>query len=152
MTAVLAPTGPFPAEVLVGARSALFLFGAAFLGANDAIHARAAGVPGTVVDRDPERLEQMRRLYPDTWTFVCRDAFEFVYCEGFSWRWDVVSCDPFTGIAADRCLSLLPDIAGLARRALTLTIPHALPAQSLDGWEATTMKRTRLADWLVLTR
>ena len=151
MKAEIAPAGPYPAEIFDGARSALFLFGAGFLGANDAVYAMRAGVPGTVVDLDQGKLDEMRPIYPESWTFVCWDAFACI--TGSRTRsWDVVSADPFTGEAADRCLSMLHELAGLARRALTLTITPATPAQILDGWEATTMKRTRLADWLVLTR
>jgi len=150
---VIAPVGPFPAELLVGARSALFLFGAGFLGANDAIHALKAGVPGTVVDTDRGKLDEMRLLYPHTWKFVCRDVFADVADRRRRQRrWDVVSADPFTGDTADRCLTLLPDLLALANRALVLTVAAGVSVPCPAGWAAVTMPRTRIAGWVVFTR
>lgn len=148
MTVVAA--GPFPDELLVGARSALFLFGAAFLGANDAVWALNAGVRSTVVDRDAERLEEMRTLYPASWRFVGEDVFEFI--ASASRRWDVVTADPFTGDTADRCLAMLPAFARITNDTLIVTISSRVPSPKVAGWKVSRMPRTRLADWLVLTR
>jgi hypothetical protein len=78
-------------------KTGLLLFGAAFQGDNDGQYLRAAGYTCTVVDIDAERIEQMRPLYPDDWTFVCADAYRFASdAIKRGARWDVVSVDPFT--------------------------------------------------------
>lgn len=141
----------YPTHILDGCRTGLFLFGAGFLGENDAAYARAAGIRSVVVDSDRVKLAEMKPRFPASWDFVCGDAFEFV--KAIRFQWDIVSADPFTGDASDRCLALLPEIAAFARRAVTLTI--SAPVESLpivEGWESSLWSRTRLASWLVLTR
>jgi hypothetical protein len=142
---------PYPSEVFADARSALFLFGAAFLGRNDATHARRAGVTATVVDTDGLNLRRMRRLYPADWKFVHEDAYE--YASASAGGFDVVSVDPFTN-QIERCVEWLHVFARLAVRALTLTIHLGQTLPTLDGWRSARMGRgpRAKADWLVLTR
>jgi hypothetical protein len=98
----------------------LVLFAAAFGGAQDAAFIRDAGLRGTCVDNDVERLGQMADEFPAGWEFVPDDVFEFAetaFLEG--WQWDVVSLDPFTNLMA-RCAAELDTWCALARRAVIL--------------------------------
>jgi hypothetical protein len=146
-----ARSGPYPKELLPGCETALVLFGAAFLGANDAIHLADAGIAAvTVVDIDGDRLERMRALYPPTWRFVAADAFAFSATEREAGaRYDLLSIDPFTGLMP-RCREHLPVFLELARRALVLGVEHGGVFEPPAGWRASRVERSDLADWLVL--
>jgi hypothetical protein len=142
---------PYPAEIPRGRESALVLFGAAFLGVNDAIHMAGAGMTAvTVVDTDAERLETMRRLYPDEWDFHAVDAFAFVEAQrDAGTRYDVVSADPFTGLM-QRCRAELPAFCALARHAVVLGAEREQELDPPDGWRCRRAARSELADWIVL--
>ena len=52
---------------------------------------------------DAERLFEMAAIYPDEWTFVCDDVFDYArrrYAEGRTY--DLVSLDPPTNLF-ERC-------------------------------------------------
>lgn len=143
--------GPYPTELLVGCESALVLFGAAFLGINDAIHVAAAGIADvTVVDVDAARLATMRSLYPAGWEFVESDAFDFAGRQSAAHaRYDLVSADPWTDLMP-RCRDLLPTLVSLARRAVVLGVEPALSLEAPAGWDGRRIERSALSDWLVL--
>lgn len=149
----LSRAGPYPAEMLAGRESGLLLFGAAFLGINDAVHffnARISDV--TVVDIDKARLDTMRALYPATWKFVEADAFAFAEKQrAAGTEYDVVSADPFTDLMP-RLRTELPTFCALARRAVVFGIEHGQPLDPPEGWCARRVERTGLADWVVLER
>lgn len=154
LTAVKTAAGPYPTRLLEREGSALLLFGAAFLGANDGIHIRDAGMYATVVDTDEQRLAEMRELYPATWVFVHDDAIEYA-ARARDKSFDIVSVDCYTGNASRLCLSMAPEWARLARRVVVVTAgrgdldePFAPP----DGWRSWVMRRTPLAQWLVMER
>lgn len=143
--------GPYPTELLEGAGSALFLFGAGFLGANDAGHAAAAGVPSTVVDIDEAKLEQMRGLYPDDWEFVRADAFDYIAAQRGRRRWDLVSVDPFLGSSDLRCQAILPGLLELTNGPLVLGCARLASPDIPAGWDRRLLGRSSRASWLVLT-
>lgn len=117
----------FPTHVLAGAESAACFFCAGFLGRNDVIHVADAKVRRVVlVDNDPGKLEEMFRLYPQTWATFHGDAFaaaEEMRARGDGF--DVSIVDPWSN-----------------------AIPHALLA--IPTWLAVTRKHLVIAasrDW-----
>ena len=65
------PRELYPRRVLDGLTTALVLFAAAFHGRQDAIWIAKAGMNGTCVDIDAEKLEEMKVAYPaagSSWT------------------------------------------------------------------------------------
>lgn len=146
-----ARAGQYPTGVLRGTESALILFGAAFLGVNDAIHFAKAGIARvTVVDIDETRLERMRPLYPDSWEFVAADAFAFAderRDEGM--LYDLVSADPFSDLMP-RCRESLPTLCALARRFVVLGVEHGLTPAAPPGWRGRRFERSAPHDWFVL--
>jgi hypothetical protein len=144
---------PYPTHLLENARTGLILFSAAFLGHNDAIHFALEDVETTCVDINAERLEEMSRLYPDDWVFVCRDAWEFAAERAAAGdKWDVVSADSFLGNATDKSLMSLELWCSVAGRALTATLPVGADYDVPVGWTADTFVRNSNVLWLVLTR
>lgn len=141
MAAVDQSLGVYPTRLLEGATSALFLFGAGFLGANDAGHARAAGVRATVVDIDRVSIGLMRASYPDDWEFVEADAFSYAKeaIRG-GWRWDVVSVDSPTDLF-DRAANATPLWCRLARTAVVLGIGRDTQVETPDGWQVSGYQR-----------
>jgi len=86
--------GSFPIEVLEGSTTALLLFGAGFLGANDGIFVHDAGLSAvTVVDTDPVKIDEMRPIFPN-WSFERREARTYAYQDASPA--DVVIVDPWT--------------------------------------------------------
>lgn len=145
---------PYPTHLLTGCETGLVLFAAAFLGHNDAIHFAEAGLEGTCCDIDAERLEEMKRLYPDNWTFVAGDAWELAQeAADADLQWDVVSVDTFTGEATDRSLSSLDLWCRLARRVVTATITDEVSVIDVPGgWTLSLYPRSDTVSWLVLSR
>lgn len=113
----------FPKHLLKGCESALFLFGAGFYGRNDACWAVEAGVPGTVVDTDFDKLSVMEGIYPDDWLFIRSDAFDFVDfhkgSDGLTWDFISVDC-PLDLVIT--CYNRLYDWRSLSNRAAILTM------------------------------
>jgi len=151
---IAAEACPYPAELLPQGGTGLCLFAAGFLGQNDAIHMWGAGMTVFLVDTDQERLVEMTSLYPPDWNLAVCDAWDFAQ------RWasifrpsgsDVVSVDNFTGEIEPRVLNDLPLWCSLARRMVTVTLGNGATYEVPDGWQATTMRRSPLASWLVLT-
>lgn len=142
--------GPYPTDKLQGCETALLLFGAGFLGMNDAIHVADAGMHGTVVDTDREMLERMLPLYPADWVFVEGDAWWFAEHIGASF--DVVSVDCFTGDAELKAHQTIGRWCSMASRLVTMTKTRSTPPVSVLGWESSLMRRSGRADWLVLER
>jgi hypothetical protein len=63
----------------------------------------------------------MERIYPDGWRFEDSDAFGFrdiSVTNGLTW--DVVTADPFTGQAMDRCHRELAEWCKLANNAVVM--------------------------------
>jgi hypothetical protein len=143
--------GAYPTDILADCERALVMFGAAFLGVNDAIYMAAAGLADvTVVDIDAGKLDAMQRLYPRTWEFVLADAFDFLDGQlGAGTRYDVVSADPFTDLMP-RCRAELPSLCALARHSVVLGIEHRLVFDPPQGWRSRRIERSELADWMVL--
>src|SRR4051812_16962494 len=108
---------PYPLWALEGCETALIVFASEFGGMNDAAWVVDAGVRATCVDINADKLNAMRENYPDDWSFVCQDAYEFAaLTDG---RWDVVSLDPFTN-HFDRCADNIKVWCKLARRAVII--------------------------------
>lgn len=143
---------PYPAHLLADCDTGLVLFAAAFMGHNDAIHFARRDLETTCVDVDGAKLEEMRGLYPDSWTFVEADAWEFA--RRSRKKWDAVSADTFSGDAMQRSLSDLELWCSRARRVVTATTTldgaeeHLIP----DGWRSSVYPRSGRFAWLVLTR
>lgn len=148
---IRADAGPYPVELLEGCRSGLILFGAAFLGRNDAIHMLDAGVICDVVDIDQVKLDEMAHLYPADWHFYATDAWWFA--EASRVRYDVVSVDTWTGDLAAESLKSLPLWCSVARKLVTLTVEPDTEAVLIPaGWKSSVVRRSKKADWLVLER
>jgi len=148
---------PYPVSSLAELNSGLCLFAAAFLGHNDAIHFAEAGLRGTAVDINRERLAEMEALYPDEWDFWAEDAWAFAdFARRAGRTWDVVSADTFTGDATLRSITHLDAWTSLARRLVTATITDAeiplLRTAVPDGWEAWIVIRAKGIYWLALER
>jgi hypothetical protein len=140
----------YPADLLPEGGTALALFAAAFLGANDSIHFARKDMYGTCVDTNEKRLREMSLLYPESWIFVNDDAWEFA--ERVDFKWDVVSADTFLGNATERSLQTLDLWCSLAEKMVTATIPRGQSPVIPDGWRAQIFPRSAIASWLVLQR
>lgn len=146
---------PYPVALLDKCETGLCLFAAAFCGHNDAVHFAEAGLVGTCVDIDGERLLEMRDLYPPDWTFTVADAWKFAdtACALDLW-WDAVSIDTFTGDAMCHSLDSLDLWCSLARRFVTVTLTedardsYRVP----QGWNSFHFQRAQGVYWLVLER
>jgi hypothetical protein len=135
LDAVRAAGGPagFPVDLLTGCRTALVLFAARWHGRQDAAWIAKAGLHGTCVDLDGERLAEMKAIYPDGWEFVEGDAFDAPELAAGS-DWDVVTLDPFTGLfqeVADR----LDDWCQLANHLVVLGCGHDTDIVAPAGWK-----------------
>lgn len=110
----------FPRDLLIGCKDALVVFAAGFLGMQDAFWISEAGIRATCLDHDGVRLEEMHKLYPDTWEFFKTDSFEWVTNASRAGRtWDLVSVDCNTN-HFERCARLLPLWCRLARKVVII--------------------------------
>lgn len=135
-----AAAGLYPRRVLDGCESALVLFAAAWHGKQDAVWIAEAGLTGTCVDLDGEKLDEMAAVYPDGWEFAAEDAF--VFATRAQRRWDVVSIDCPTNLF-DRCADLVPLWCLLARKAVVLGSGSGVVADPPKGWRMTeTVRRS----------
>lgn len=139
----------FPTEILPGCSTALVLFAAAFLGEQDAAWIEEAGIVGTCVDHDEDRLKEMVRIYPDRWIFVNQDVYRFA--GKATWHWDLVTVDCPSN-EFDKCERLIELWCGLARISVVLgTAPGASSVTAPDGWRVSrTIRRSPIANWTVL--
>ena len=143
----------YPAQYLEGLETGLCLFGAAFSGANDAIHFYEHGLRTNVVDTDFERLSKMRRLYPDDWQFVHVDAWEYAEAaRREELAFDAVSVDTFTGDAEIRSLASLELWTSIANELVTVTATPGKPFDVPDGWIVSKHWRGPGVYWLCLRR
>lgn len=122
----------YPRTYLDGCRSALVVFAAAFMGAQDAIWIHDAGLTATCIDNDADRLDRMQGLYPAGWEFLQVDAYEWL--ETAKGAWDVVSVDSPTG-HFDRCAERVGVFCKLARSLVVLGIGTDTHVEAPDGWE-----------------
>jgi len=153
ITEVATEARPYPTYLLEGAETGLCLFSAAFLGHNEAIHFVLENVQTTCVDIDQHKLDTMAELYPETWYFICRDAWEFAddaAIKGMSW--DVVSVDTFRGNATERSLATLELWCAIAKQAVIATLELGQTYDVPEGWTANEFQRNSEVFWLVLTR
>ncbi len=147
---ISAQARPYPAHLLNGCETGLCLFSAAFDGWNDAIHMARNDLETTCVDIDATRLLEMRDLYPESWTFLAADAWEFA--ERVRIRWDAVSVDTFTGEATERSLQSLDLWCSLANKVVTVTLTDGAGYETPTGWLAWTFPRSGVVSWLVLEK
>lgn len=128
----------YPRHALLGCEDALVLFAAAFHGAQDAVWIADAGLTATCVDIDQFKLMQMEDAYPDEWSFVCADAFEYTTGAAIDAKrqWDVVSVDCPSNLF-DRCAELVPLWCLLARRAVILGTGIHTDVVPPTGWQIT---------------
>jgi hypothetical protein len=144
---------PYPTYLLEGAETGLCLFSAAFMGHNDVIHFALEGVEATCVDVDEVKLAAMQAIYPEQWTFVCRDAWEFAAEAARDGRsWDIVSVDTFRGNATERSLADLGAWCALADKAVLATLEKGQTYETPEGWTDNLFVRNSEVFWLVLTR
>jgi hypothetical protein len=145
----------FPRDVLAGCQSALMLFCAAFHGRNDCIWVEEAGLTDvTAIDLDEGKLEQMRELYPESWRFVCADAFAAPRALATG-HWDLVCVDAFGGNDADRALTMLDEWCRLARKVVVITAIGQVAHEAPAGWTSRFVRRSDHLGgcyWLVLER
>lgn len=128
--------GPYPADVLDGCGTALLLFAGGFRGRNDGIHVCDAGAAAVCVDIDPSGLNEMERLYPTSWRFVCADAFGFAEKAAAAGdSWDVVSVDCPTALFA-ACGAAVNLWCSVARRAAVVGCGADTVVTVPDGWAA----------------
>jgi hypothetical protein len=128
----------YPRHVLEGAETALCVFAAAFLGRQDAHWLNEAGLQVDCIDIDLPRLERMKALYPESWRYLCVDAFDFAKNTGG--MWDVVSVDCPTG-AFQRCADMIGTWCDLARQAVILGTGHDTALTPPPGWKLTDFRR-----------
>lgn len=124
----------FPRDILRDSKTALCVFAAEWHGRQDAYWLYEAGLTTTCVDLNDQKLDEMKRVYPDTWQFHSVDAFTFVQ-ESAGLRWDVVTADPFTGEMMDRCHFDLKRWCGLANETVIMgsTAAQRIP-KGPPGW------------------
>jgi hypothetical protein len=138
--------------------TALCLFCAEWLGMQDAYWVAKAGLIGTCVDVQGEKLEQMREVYPEGWEFVEADVYAYAHAavREEMW-WDVVTLDPWTG-QFDQCAKLIDTWSALARKVVVLGHGNyrLTPPEAPEGWELSeTIKRSDYKGgiyWLVFKR
>jgi len=112
----------FPRWVLMDAERVGCFFAAGFLGRNDVIHVRNAGVKhATLVDQDEGKLAEMHRLYamPD-WRYVVGDCYAEARARAKD-PFDVVIVDPWTN-GVEGALHDLPLWCSLARRHVVIGV------------------------------
>lgn len=124
----------FPHDLLEGCGSALCLFSAAFWGRQDVLWLALAGITGTCVDRDGEKLEEMRKFYPAGWEFVEADCFDHAATVGAD-AVDVVTVDCWSN-QFQECADLAPEWTRIARRLVLIASGVDTKTEAPDGWQA----------------
>lgn len=123
------PHPRYPVDALSGVDSALMLFCAGFYGASDCVHLANLGIEHVVaVDRDREKIEAMRAIYPKTWEFLVADAYEI--CKR-SLVVDFLGVDPPVN-GSERALRSLSRFCEIARRRIVI-------GTTLEAYEQTTI-------------
>lgn len=143
----------YPRGYLPGCETALVVFAAAFMGAQDAIWIHDAGLTATCLDHDANCLDRMKGLYPSNWDFLCVDAYD--YLEAAEGQWDVVSVDSPSD-HFERCAERVESFCKLARKLVILGVGIDTQVDAPDGWEVVeTIKRSDYVGgvfWAVLCR
>jgi len=89
-----------PKYVFEGSESAAFFFCAWRHGRADVIQAYNNKTPHVhLIDRDEGKMDEMRLIYPPSWTYEVGDAFEVskrMIRDGEN-QFDIVVCDPWAG-------------------------------------------------------
>jgi len=90
----------FPESELDECQSAVFFFCAAFGGRNDVIYAHKREMKDVVLnDIVEDKLNEMKNTYSSQWEYIHGDAFEeAIRFSDEGRKFDLVSCDPFTGL------------------------------------------------------
>lgn len=122
----------YPRTYLPGSKTALIVFAAAFMGAQDGIWIHDAGLTATCIDHDADCLDRMQGLYPPSWEFLCVDAYEWL--ETAEGAWDVVSVDSPSDHFG-RGAGLIGAFCKLARRLVILGIGTDTQVDAPEGWE-----------------
>lgn len=145
----------FPTELLSNDKTGLCLFGAGFLGRNDAIHMRDAGMHATVVDIDEMKMQAMKPLYPVDWDFTTADVWVYAQlATQFDLTWDVVSVDPPVALL-DRAVEDIGLWLSLTDEVLVLTCSTSVePKMSGDFHVKDSLIRSTIGNTqlLVITR
>ena len=124
----------YPGHLLEGCATALLLFCAHWHGRQDAYWIADAGMRGTCIDANPDKLVEMMAVYPVDWTFKNADVYE--YAEHARQQWDVVSLDPWTN-QFQECADRIDLWCSLARRLVILGTGHDTKVNPPDGWRIT---------------
>jgi len=113
----------FPHYVLDHAQSAACLYSAALMGQRDVIHVANRGIETvTLVDHDAEMMDEMRKAYPERWSYHVGDAFDFIRrsrasCELF----DVVILDPWVYLEQAN-VTLTKQLVGIATQYVLISL------------------------------
>lgn len=144
----------YPTDLLDGCETALCLFSAAWHGRQDVYWLAKAGLVGTCVDLDGEKLAEMQAVYPDGWEFVEADVYDYVHDQPR--EWDVVTLDPWTG-QFERCADMIDVWCSLATKVVILGHGNyrLREPEAPEGWKLE--RKIRRSDfkgginWLVFT-
>jgi hypothetical protein len=160
----------FPTDLLRGLDSALLVFCAGFLGANDGIHVHDAGIPNVVgIDNNPDMCDTMRALYP-AWDIRTDDVYSWLAHVDNERRqgrhrdrYDIVIVDCQTS-QSELTHRLIRHYTALAKRTVvTGVMPDTIRQHNLGslrspylppGWALTRLTRRNAAGahWLVAQR
>jgi hypothetical protein len=129
--------GPFPSSgVFEGISTAACLFTCAQYGRQDVIHVYKAGIPDvTLVDLEPNKMEQMKRIYRPEWTYKIGDYRDFLASTiAAKIQYDLVTADPPIPLSGEIAGERLGDLVTIARKVLcTLYTTEYLEK---DGYKA----------------
>lgn len=131
----------YPRDRLLGLHTALIGFAAAFLGRQDCVWIDQAGLTATCVDTDVEKLLEMAQIYPDGWTFACRDLYEYAaerHAAGATY--DIVSLDPYTN-ECQRCADHIGLWCDLAEQLVVIGTIRGTMLVVPDGWMVVSEER-----------
>jgi hypothetical protein len=121
-----------------GAETALVGFSAHWHGRQDAYWIAKAGLIGTCIDLNENRLREMAGMYPAGWQFVPADVY--AYAENATHTWDVVSLDPWTS-QFQECADHLQMWCDLANRMVVLGTGWATKVEVPAGWRITDFRK-----------
>ena len=129
----------YPGHLMEGCETALLLFCAHWHGRQDAYWIADAGLVGTCVDVDGEKLAEMQAIYPAGWHYVEADVFEFPVTNRGQ-QWDVVSLDPWTN-QFNSCALHIDLWCSLARKLVVIGTGHDTKIEPPDGWRITDVRK-----------
>ncbi len=129
---------PFPQFTLANANSGICIYSVALHGVRDVIHLRDKQVKRvTLVDIDREKMEEMKKIYPQRWEYLVGDAFETLdRLKRDDQTFDVVVLDPWIH-EQTRNLDRLGDLLDIANRYVVISLSmksffaeHGLPTKA----------------------